>query len=604
MTGRAVFGDFIVAARRHLGSPGSFREAVGQGGSVPEISHSLLRIVLVMGRYVQDVDIGPAPVPGQGGPALTGWDRAGAEAREALTSAAVSLYGDPVGGRRPGATAGSEIVRRLNAASASLTYGRDLLHTHLARGPRGGRQLRSEWGEVITAPPLTWALLAEMGSLAHQLAPLGPGLAHTPGAHGSPEARRRLNAACQCLQNAAASIRIAQRHEPVSAADRDLLHAVPINAVPLRRLPDGSEPVTTLCEGVTATAERARHAAWASSMQPAWSPDMTVDSLRQVAAASTVTSHHCEILLRSLATRAGGAPDGFHARLLQAADAAGRTRTRWLRVVHALDQVTTDTQGLSQTATAASDLALWSGRLAYCDPQWTLASKPSHQARPPHSLAPEPDDIPRVTAAIYHACDTMASLAQANRKQIRAAARAERFLVPTESQPGAFDILLPFTPASPDHIDAMLTLYQFTSKASAEAADTIPAPGHAIIRSAANARRHDASGKMPNGASAKPGLVPEPWHAPGPIQRTLRGLGVTNPDLLQRGADIDRAGEQLIIDATTERIPQPERLSAASRGRTTGTTLDDPARVSGNPRTAALLHRKATAQREAPEAEP
>ena len=62
--------------------------------------------------------------------------------------------------------------------------------------------------------------------------------------------------------------------------------------------------------------------------------------------------------------------------LVQAAEAAGRARSRWLAVAHALDQITTDTQDhLSQAAVGANDLALWTGRLAYADPSWTLASK-------------------------------------------------------------------------------------------------------------------------------------------------------------------------------------------------------------------------------------
>ena len=78
---------------------------------------------------------------------MTGWDRAGLEAREALIRAVAALYGDVVGKRRPGVRVGSELARRLDAAGLSLTYGRDLLQTHLAPGrrvsgssaPSGGR---------------------------------------------------------------------------------------------------------------------------------------------------------------------------------------------------------------------------------------------------------------------------------------------------------------------------------------------------------------------------------------------------------------------------------------------------------------------------------
>jgi hypothetical protein len=50
---------------------------------------------------------------------------------------------------------------------------------------------------------------------------------------------------------------------------------------------------------------------------------------------------------------------------------------------------------------------------------------------------------------------------------------------------------------------------------------------------------------------------------PGPVERTLNDLGITSPELLQRGSEIDRAAEHLIIEAATRlrspsgRRPQP-----------------------------------------------
>ena len=82
-----------------------------------------------------------------------------------------------------------------------------------------------------------------------------------------------------------------------------------------------------------------------------------------------MTSHHCQILFRSLAARtAGGDTPGLSAGLLRAADAAGRARVGWLHVARALNQVDTDTmRHLSPTAGEAGDLALCTGRLAYAD---------------------------------------------------------------------------------------------------------------------------------------------------------------------------------------------------------------------------------------------
>jgi hypothetical protein len=67
---------------------------------------------------------------------------------------------------------------------------------------------------------------------------------------------------------------------------------------------------------------------------------MSVNSLRQTAAAGTLTSHHCETLLRPLARgqRIAGEPG---IALCAAAGGVGRMRTRWRGITHALDQVTT-----------------------------------------------------------------------------------------------------------------------------------------------------------------------------------------------------------------------------------------------------------------------
>ena len=198
MNRRAAFGDFLGAAHHQLGTPAVFRTAIARGGDMTEIRHSLLRVVLAMSRHVQDITA-TGPQPGRGRPALDGWDRAGMEAREALIHAAAALHGDTIGARQPGVAAGSELARRLDAAALSLTYGRDLLHTHLARGPRGGLRFRSEWGSVLTTPQARWALLAEMGSFARRLAPLGEQVGYSARARGSPRARQAINGACHWL---------------------------------------------------------------------------------------------------------------------------------------------------------------------------------------------------------------------------------------------------------------------------------------------------------------------------------------------------------------------------------------------------------------------
>jgi hypothetical protein len=606
--GRAAFGDFLDAARGHLGSSAVLRRAASRGGDVQEISHSLLRVVIVLGRYVQDVSTAAGQAPSQATPVTATWGRAGLDARSALTSAALLLHGDIPARRQPARPAGSELARRLDAAALSLTTGRDLLQTHVAQDPDGAGKPRSPWWHVVNSQPVTRALLIEMALLARHIAPLGFWVAFPAGTRGSPETRRRLNAAsprhrltaaCEWLQFFGDSVRAAHQREPVSAGDLELLRAIPASWLPARQLPDGSEPVTGLSDGVITAAERARHVAWASATVPPGSPAVAVSSWRRVAAASTLTGHHCAILLRSLADRVSDdGPSGLADGLLQAADAAGRASARWLRVAHVLDDVTTDTRGQrSEAAAGASDLALWTGRLAYSDPQWTLTSGPHYEARPPRSLVPEPGDIPLAVAAVHHACDAMTHLAHAGRDQVKAAAAADRILVAITAPLDIWDAPFPYGPALRGQIDAMVALYDYAGDASAQAttsaadaATAVRAPSRALAAArAATDARHSGRPELASNAAIPSSGAGQLADQPGPIEDSLHRLGVTNPDLLRRGGDIDRAGEQLIIEAAAEHGLCDRQPSAATVSRSAGSA----SRVSGDPYSIESPHREA-----------
>jgi len=239
-------------------------------------------------------------------------------------------------------------------------------------------------------------------------------------------------------------------------------------------------------------------------------------------------------------------------------DAAGRARTGWLDLARALNQVDTDTmRHLAPTVGQAGDLALCTGRLAYADAAWTLSSGPGHQPRPPHDLAPHPGDIPLALAAAHHACDATTSLAYAQRERIRTAASAGRLLVPTRSLPDTMDIPRPFAPALPDYVYALLRLCQDTAEAAAEAsaqageaAVAIRAPSRHLTAARAAARvGRGASTNSRRPAGPEPAVTDHPREDAGAVQAALHRLGVSSPDLLQRAADIDQAGAQLIIEA-------------------------------------------------------
>ena len=69
----------------------------------------------------------------------------------------------------PAFPAGS-FAARLDGYATALTYGRDLLHTHLATTPDGERQALSDWAPVISSAPVNRALLAGLADHARAIA--------------------------------------------------------------------------------------------------------------------------------------------------------------------------------------------------------------------------------------------------------------------------------------------------------------------------------------------------------------------------------------------------------------------------------------------------
>src|SRR5207248_1227165 len=91
--------------------------------------------------------------------------------------------------------------------------------------------------------------------------------------------------------------------------------------------------------------------------------------------------------------------------LIAAAAGAADARQTWLHAAHAARQVTTgalDDQPV--LAGEVQELALWSGRLAYDNPAWTLASGTGSAVRGPESLVPDRGSLPEAVAAVHQAC--------------------------------------------------------------------------------------------------------------------------------------------------------------------------------------------------------
>jgi len=171
VTGRAVFGDFLDAAHGHLAEAAQLPATYG-GADIRQASSSVLRIVVLMHRYVLDIAPGPVRELPRSERAA-GWTRAGTETRDALARAAAFV--DQPDAPRPGPRApGGELAWHLDAAAASLATERDLLQTHLARDRDGERHLRSPWGLVVTSPAVARAILGEMAAWpggSHRWAP-------------------------------------------------------------------------------------------------------------------------------------------------------------------------------------------------------------------------------------------------------------------------------------------------------------------------------------------------------------------------------------------------------------------------------------------------
>jgi hypothetical protein len=619
VTGRARFGDFLWAAHRRLDPPSGIQERGSSRGDLEEVIRSLLRALTIMGRFVRDVTPALDEVPRQAMPAMEPWGWARLQAGEALTNSAdVLLLPASARRQRELSQSADPLARRLDDATALLVTGRDLLQTHY--GPAFSRaRHHSEWGPVITSPLVTRALLTELSSFARCIAQQGAERAMAPslGTREAEDPQRRLLAACQWLWVLDSSVRVARQREPVPQHDLDLLRAIPVNTLPSRQLPSPAASVGALCEGVIASAERVRHLAWVSAEQACWSPNMTVTSLRRVAGANTVTSHNCALVLQSLAARiehSGSAE--ISARLFAAADNAGRARDHWLHVARAIGQVTTDTRRhVSQAASEASDLALWTGRLAYADPEWTPARGPAHEARPPVSLAPTPAEVPPVVAAVHHALETVTQVSSAEWEHVASAAGAGRILVPTRSLLDA-DIPRPYARAPQERVDLLLSQYRNAGQVSRQAtgavgdiATAIRAPSR-ILNTAQAAVQTSPPGRSDSSpiADVTPGtrrdhiaiggVGEKQREGPGEVESTLLSLGIAHPELLHRGANIDTALQHLNNDVAAELQLQRREADTAAPAQATAATFTKHASRPVDPSATTQERRQARADRE------
>ena len=155
----AVFGDFWRQAAR-LASPPPYPDPPAGAQQVHHITAASLRAVTVMRRYIGDISR-RVRRPGR----LVGSRHRRAQTATTRIIGALRQETAPA----PEFPAGS-LAARLDGYAAALTYGRDLLHTHLATTAYGGRHALSDWAPVISSAPVNRALLAGLADHARAIA--------------------------------------------------------------------------------------------------------------------------------------------------------------------------------------------------------------------------------------------------------------------------------------------------------------------------------------------------------------------------------------------------------------------------------------------------
>jgi len=557
MTVTPVFGEFLGPAGDHITAAVSFRGELpydAQCGVVGQLD----RLVATLARYLADL-------PDEPGLARRPERNAGTRnvaARLALGRAAQSLHHAAVGMADAGVGRVHPVVGHLSAAADYLAAGRDLLQTHFFVDPAGSRTDASYWAPVITSGPVTAALLAELADYARNLAPW---IASQSGARRIgwgklTSAQLALRSAEPWLQVAGTAIQAAQRaHYPLPA--RTLLAAIPANAPPPRQPPIPGEPVRELCERTPVTAERLRYAAFTLTNRARW-PTTTSASWRRDALASAITSHSSELILRTLAERAGqlGLEADLQAQLHTAACGMAQAWKAWRAVTDWWDVITTGhPRGARPTPIAIEigDLALPTGRLGYRNPHWAPAYGNASLIRDPAGLAEAPGDVITVLAAVHHAADAISRIATADHAAVLDAAGSQLY-VPTRLLPENYDIPHPYAPAPRGYADALLAAYDTAIDATThittaldDLATAVDAPSSVLAagRQASAAARHDQHRQQDQHWASPPHVLAP---VPGRTEQALRKLQIRDPALLLRAAVIDQAAHDLVAEATAK----------------------------------------------------
>src|ERR1017187_3541360 len=461
----AVFGDFLGRASDHITAAVSIQDELPddvRGGAICELS----RLTSTMTSYLSDM-LPPAEfAPATTARGLAQDMRAVLNTRIALRRAAQSLRPGVAAVRGTSFDGTHPIIWHLSSAATHLVAGRDLLQTHFTSSPSGIRGGTSSWAAALRSGPVTTALLARVGGIVAELAPWAARVAlEAPSDSDMPaSARFALHSASKWLWKAGATTASFAQQQPPMLEGQLVLAAIPANIPPPRRPVTGAESIPDLCGGITATAERLRHAALAFARHARWSPHATSTNWRRDALASAVTVHSSELVLRALGQRAAdlGANPAIEARLSAAANAVNQAWIAWSTLTDAWDLISTNVDqaaGVSPVAAETSDLALRMGRLAYQNPGWTPACGSVSITRDPAALAPATGELLVVLAAVHHTTDAMTEIATQDRLAVRAASASRRLYMPTRLVPARSTTPHQYSPAPSARVNALLADY-------------------------------------------------------------------------------------------------------------------------------------------------
>ncbi|MGH3277316.1 MAG: hypothetical protein ACRDNZ_23690, partial [Streptosporangiaceae bacterium] len=371
------------------------------------------------------------------------------------------------------------------------------------------------------------------------------------------------------LWRAGAAVYGAQE-DPPSAEARELLAAVPLNVPPAAQPPGQPELVPRLCDGITITAERLRHAARAFAPTARWAAEATSVSWRRDALASAITTHSSVFILRMLTQRARqlSFDAATQAQLRAATTAMNTVWPAWYKVAHQWDIITTGRHppgSITPVAAEIGELALRTGRLARRDPHWTPARTGLGLIRDPATLAPARDDVPAVLAAVHHATDAIARIAAEDQHAIRQAAADGRLYVPATLLPAQDQIPYQHAPIRWPRARRLLAIYTAAIGATARAmrclddlAAIMGAPSRGLNLNRALTEQ-PAWNKLTTPQLQAQDTDHSVQPAPGIPGQVTRDLAISEPATLLRAAAIDHAAGTLTAGTQT----QSQRRAAA-----------------------------------------